>query len=121
MCVLINRPQLAVNRKQRNLLDMGGDVHKITRGGFLKTLFAAFSLPLAGSASTFAHPGSGQSPWLSPGLGTLPVLTLAASRRVSPENPTGEKGMAARATPNPSDPKTFLSLRLLWSWARAGR
>lgn len=77
---------------------------KITRGRFLKTLFAASSLPLAGSVSAFAHPESEPLTWLNPGLGMLPVVTSGESRQVSPENPTGEKGMGARAIPNPSDP-----------------
>lgn len=75
---------------------------KISRGGFLKTLFAASSLPLAGSAA--AYPDPVEAHWCNPGLGTLPVLVQAESRQVSPENPTGGKGMGARAIPNPKDP-----------------
>ncbi len=41
---------------------------------------------------------------LSIGLGGLPLLRQACTRAVSAENPTGEKGMAARAVPNPADP-----------------
>jgi len=41
---------------------------------------------------------------LNPGLGTLPVLTRAETRSVSPENPTGEKGKGGMAIPNPADP-----------------
>jgi len=78
-------------------------VGKISRGGFLKTLFAASSLPLAGSAA--AYPDPVQAHWHSPGLGMLPVLVRAESRQVSPENPTGAKGMGATAIPNPNDPK----------------
>ena len=79
-------------------------MRKMTRGGFLKALGAASGFSLTGSAGTFARPDLMQTPWLSPGLGTLPVLISAESRQISPENPTGEKGMGARATPNPSDP-----------------
>lgn len=77
---------------------------KITRGKFLKTLVAASSLPLASSGTAFASPPGRQSGWLSPGLGGLPILTGAESRQISPENPTGGKGMGARAIPNPKDP-----------------
>ena len=80
---------------------------KISRGGFLKTLFAASSLPLAGSAA--AHPDPAQARWHSPGLGMLPVLVQAESRQVSPENPTGGKSMGARAIPNPKDPHSPFS------------
>lgn len=79
-------------------------MHKITRSAFLKGLCGASSLSLADSATTFARPGPAQNSWLNPGLGTLPVLVAAESRQVSPENPTGEKGMGARAIPNPADP-----------------
>jgi len=79
-------------------------VHKITRNGFLRTLCGASSLSLAGARTTFGRPDLMQTPWLNPGLGMLPVMVEAESRQVSPENPTGEKGMGARATPNPSDP-----------------
>jgi hypothetical protein len=43
------------------------------------------------------------APWQ--GLGALPFLTRSRTRSVSPENPTGEKGMGGRAVPDPSDPK----------------
>jgi hypothetical protein len=33
------------------------------------------------------------------------MLTAAETRSICAENPTGEKGMGGRATPNPSDPK----------------
>jgi len=46
-----------------------------------------------------------QNPGSAPGLGDLPNLTPGVeSRMVSPENPTGEKGKGAMATPNPSNP-----------------
>src|SRR5512140_1978604 len=38
------------------------------------------------------------------GLGSLPLLTGAESRSVSPENPTGERGRGGMAVPNPKDP-----------------
>jgi hypothetical protein len=82
----------------------GGDVAKITRSGFLKTLCAAPVLSVAGARAASVLPGPTQTPWLSPSLGSLPVLIDAESRQVSPENPTGEKGMGARAIPNPDDP-----------------
>jgi hypothetical protein len=77
-------------------------VDKISRGGFLKTLFAASGLPLATPA--VAYQGAGPAGWHSAGLGMLPLLTRAESRQISPENPTGAKGMGARAIPNPNDP-----------------
>ena len=33
-------------------------------------------------------------------LGNLPILSKAESRSISPENPTGEKGKGAMATPD---------------------
>jgi hypothetical protein len=39
-----------------------------------------------------------------PGLGSLPYLTGAETRSISPENPTGEKGKGGMAIPNPADP-----------------
>jgi hypothetical protein len=38
------------------------------------------------------------------GLGSLPLLADWETHSVSPENPTGEKGGGARATPKPQDP-----------------
>lgn len=79
-------------------------MQKINRSTFLKTLCGASSLSLAGSAGALARPDPRQASWLNPGLGMLPFLIPAESRQVSPENPTGEKGMGARAIPNPHDP-----------------
>lgn len=79
-------------------------MRNITRGNFLKTLLAATSWPLMNSGMASASPQGSQSSWLGSGLGMLPVLTDAESRQVSPENPTGEKGMGGRAIPNPGDP-----------------
>ncbi len=76
---------------------------KLTRSGFLKTVGAATGLSLASPGSlAFGRPA--QTPWLNSGLGSLPYLIAAESRQISPENPTGEKGMGARAVPNPDDP-----------------
>jgi hypothetical protein len=54
-----------------------------------------------------------QSPnnsWPDAGLGSLPRLSSSEeSRMVSPENPTGEKGKGAMATPNASDPDLAFS------------
>src|SRR5579875_2442117 len=48
--------------------------------------------------------------WQNSGLGSLPHLTPSAdSRMVSPENPTGEKGKGAMASPNPSNPDLAFS------------
>ena len=82
----------------------------ITRSGFLKALGAASTFPFAGSRSGFGRAAALSAPWVNPGLGTLPVLVDAESRQVSPENPTGEKGMGARATPNPNDPNLPFSV-----------
>jgi hypothetical protein len=79
-------------------------MRKITRSGFLKTLGAATTLSLTGSTTSLGCPDPIQAAWLNPGLGALPILIEAESRQVSPENPTGEKGMGARAIPNPGDP-----------------
>ena len=38
------------------------------------------------------------------GLGSLPYLTRAQTRSISPENPTGQKGKGVMAIPNPRDP-----------------
>ncbi len=91
-------------------------MHKMTRGRFLKTLAAASSLPMAGSASAFAQPGAVEAPWLNPGLGMLPVLTQAESRQVSPENPTGGKGMGAKAVPGPNFPFSRAAEELGQGW-----
>jgi Protein of unknown function (DUF2961) len=51
-----------------------------------------------------------QTPAPSVGLQSLPNLTPGAeSRMVSPENPTGEKGKGAMATPDPSNPDLAFS------------
>lgn len=39
------------------------------------------------------------------GLGSLPLLSEARTRSVSPENPTGAKGMGGMAVPNLADPE----------------
>ncbi len=75
---------------------------KISRGEFLKAFFAASSLPLAKAKASSPDPVPTR--WHSPGLGMLPLLAQAESRQVSPENPTGGKGMGARAIPSPHDP-----------------
>lgn len=77
---------------------------KITRSNFLKALGIASGLSLAGPAKGLALPEAASPAWLNPGLGSLPVLVDAESRQASPENPTGAKGMGARATPRPGDP-----------------
>jgi hypothetical protein len=64
------------------------------------------SLALGGAAILSAQDPFGA---LGGGLGTLPWLTPSESRMVSPENPTGEKGKAAMAVPNPSDPDLAFS------------
>ena len=38
------------------------------------------------------------------GMGNLPYLMDVETRMVSPENPTGEKGMGGMAIPDPDDP-----------------
>lgn len=48
---------------------------------------------------------------LSPGLGTLPLLTDARTRSISAENPTGEKGKGGMAIPNPAEPKPAAAAR----------
>jgi hypothetical protein len=45
------------------------------------------------------------------GLGSLPFLTDAKTKSISPENPTGEKGKGGMAIPNPKDPKPFVNAR----------
>jgi hypothetical protein len=45
-----------------------------------------------------------QTPAWNNSLSSLPLLTPARTRSVSPENPTGEKGKGGMAIPNPSDP-----------------
>lgn len=46
---------------------------------------------------------------LSLGLGALPVLTDWRTRSISPENPTGGKGLGAMAVPNPHDHDLYYS------------
>ena len=41
---------------------------------------------------------------LTPGLGTLPLLTEMRTRSISAENPTGEKGKGGMAIPDPTNP-----------------
>jgi hypothetical protein len=43
------------------------------------------------------------APWQ--GLGSLPFLTEAQTRSISPENPTGEKGKGGMAIPDPGNPR----------------
>jgi len=45
------------------------------------------------------------------GLGALPLLTDARTRSISAENPTGEKGKAGMAIPDPSEPKPAAGAR----------
>lgn len=47
---------------------------------------------------------SAQVPAWNNGLSSLPLLTSARTRSISPENPTGEKGKGGMAIPNPADP-----------------
>jgi hypothetical protein len=89
-------------------------VKKLSRGGFLKAILGASSLPLASSA--LGSPGQSQAYWHNPGLGSLPVLVHAESRQVSPENPTGAKGMGARAIPGPSYPFSKAAAQLGQGW-----
>ena len=78
---------------------------KMTRSSFLKAIAAGSGLPLMSAGAVHASAQTGGGGWLNPGLGALPVLTRAESRQVSPENPTGGKGMGATAIPNPNNPK----------------
>ncbi len=78
-------------------------MQKISRGAFFKALLGASSLSMAPSAN--ARPVVQPGGWQGTGMGMLPVLFQAESRQVSPENPTGGKGMGARAIPNPNDPR----------------
>jgi hypothetical protein len=89
-------------------------VNQISRSGFLKAILGASSLPLPASGAPSAGPG--QVYWHNPGLGTLPVLARAESRQVSPENPTGGKGMGARAIPGPSYPFSKAAAELGQGW-----
>lgn len=57
---------------------------------------------MVGSAA--ARPIPAQGGWQNAGLGMLPVISHAETRQISPENPTGGKGMGARAIPKPNDP-----------------
>jgi len=59
-------------------------------------------LSIAGSAAARPIPAPGY--WHNAGLGMLPAIFHAETRQVSPENPTGGKGMGARAIPKPNDP-----------------
>ncbi len=45
------------------------------------------------------------------GLGSLPYMTDARTRSVCAENPTGEKGKAGMAIPNPSEPNPATAAR----------
>jgi hypothetical protein len=42
---------------------------------------------------------------LNPGLGSLPLMSEARTRSISPENPTGEKGKGAMMIPKLGDPE----------------
>ena len=69
-----------------------------------KSLLTGFGLALLACFPVFPQPRPMDTFGLNPGLGTLPVLTRAETRSVSPENPTGEKGRGGMAIPNPADP-----------------
>ena len=60
---------------------------------------------------------SAPSAVMSPGLGSLPNLSAGAeSRMISPENPTGEKGKGAMASPDPSNPFSRPARNLGQGW-----
>jgi len=77
---------------------------KVGRGDFLKSILAASGLSAFGSSRAFSQAKPMPALWLTPGLGTLPMLAVAETRSVCAENPTGKKAMGGRAIPNPSDP-----------------
>jgi hypothetical protein len=58
----------------------------------------------AAAALLPAQAVSAEPPGWNTGLASLPLLTGARTRSVSPENPTGEKGKGGLAIPNPDDP-----------------
>jgi hypothetical protein len=60
---------------------------------------AAEAVPPAGEPTAGAYVG------LQPGLGSLPVLGHGRTRSISAENPTGAKGKAGMAIPNPAELK----------------
>jgi hypothetical protein len=68
----------------------------------------------------FCSPARGQAGQWPAGLSSLPALAPNAdSRMISPENPTGEKGKAAMAVPDPSNPNLPFSgpsVRLGQGW-----
>ena len=52
------------------------------------------------------------------GLGSLPLLSDAQTRSISPENPTGEKGKGAMMIPKIGDPEQPHADRFAASWPR---
>jgi hypothetical protein len=65
-------------------------------------------LLFVGGIALYSQTATDQSP-LSVGLASLPLLSHAESRMVSPENPTGEKANGGKAIPNPADPDLYYS------------
>ncbi|MDE2128001.1 MAG: DUF2961 domain-containing protein [Armatimonadetes bacterium] len=70
------------------------------------------AIPVALLAALCARTASGQTPSAAPssgGLGTLDLLTHAATRSISAENPAGGKGRGGMAIPNPGEAKRAAS------------
>jgi Protein of unknown function (DUF2961) len=70
----------------------------------IRSFLGAAGLSALQSPAAAATPTPTHTSILSTGLGSLPLLESWATRSVSPENPTGEKGRGARAIPGANDP-----------------
>ncbi len=66
-------------------------------------------LSFAAIVFSFGAALEAQMPAWNNSLSSLPLLTPARTRSVSPENPTGEKGKGGMAVPNPADPDLSFS------------
>ena len=68
----------------------------------MKKIF--FCLSVAGLLFNGLFAQTADQSFLNFGLGSLPYLMNAETRMVSPENPTGERGVGGMAIPDPSNP-----------------
>jgi hypothetical protein len=91
-------------------------MQNLTRKRFLQSVLTASGLSLTKPLDASTGLTGSYSPSFNLGLGGLPMLTPRESRQISPENPTGEKGMGARAVPSPSLPFSAAAAHLGQGW-----
>lgn len=91
-------------------------MQNLTRKRFLQSVLTASGLSLSKPLGASTGSTGFYTPSLNWGLGGLPMLTPRESRQISPENPTGEKGMGARAVPGPRLPFSAAAAHLGQGW-----